>query len=249
MFEDPIFLVAANLSVAVLVRVLKPNLLTAVLLAIVLTASTGYLGTHHGSQVVRVVYRGRDTVLTLTGKPPTWPPEKNRTYPDLELVDQEGNVTRLSEFKGKVILVEPIGIPCQACVAFAGGNERGAFEGIEPQADLESIVSYAKQFGQVRLDDERIIRVQLLLFTHAMQAPTHDDAVAWAEHFQMQRSSNEVVLVGTPSMATKASRDLIPGFQLIDKHFILRSDSTGEAPVDNLYSKLLPQIRTLFDEN
>ncbi len=249
MFEDPLFIVAANLSVAVLVRIWKPNLLTAGLLAIVLIGSTGYLGKHHGTQVVRAVYRGQDAVLTWTGKPPAWPPEKNRSYPDLELVDQEGNVTRLSDFKGQVILVEPIGIPCQACVAFAGGHEFGGFEGIAPQADLESIASYAEQFGNVRLDDERIVRVQLLLFDHAMQAPTQDDAAAWAEHFQMQRSSNDLVLVGTPSMATKASRELIPGFQLIDKHFILRSDSTGQSPADDLYSKLLPQIRQLIDED
>jgi len=248
MFEDPLLIVAANLSVAVLVRILKPNILSAVLLAVVLIASTGYLGKHHGDQVVTAVYRGQDAVLTWSGKPPAWPPEKNRSYPDLELVDQEGQVTRLSDFKGKVILVEPIGIPCQACIAFAGGHELGAFQGIEPQSDLESIESYAKQFGDVRLDDDRVVRVQLLLFDHAMQAPTLTNAVAWAEHFQMRRSSNEVVLVGTPSMATKDSRDLIPGFQLIDKHFILRSDSTGQSPADNLYRKLLPQIRKLIDE-
>lgn len=249
MFDDPIFLVAANLSVAVLVRILKPNLLTAALLAVVLIGSTGYLGTHHGTQVVAAVHRGRDTVLTWSGKPPAWPPEKFRSYPDLELVDQEGNVTRLSDFKGKVVLVEPIGIPCQACVAFAGGHELGAFQGIPPQPDLESIASYAEQFGGIRLDDERVVRVQLLLFNHAMQAPTRQQATAWARHFRMQRSGNEVVLVGTPELATKASRDLIPGFQLIDKHFILRCDSTGQSPVDNLYSKLLPQIRKLIEED
>ncbi|MDA1016611.1 MAG: hypothetical protein O3A00_19410 [Planctomycetota bacterium] len=249
MFEDPVFIVAANLSVAVLVRIMKPNLLTAAFLAVVLIGSTGYLGTHHGSQFVTAVYRGRDAALTWSGKPPTWPPEKNRTYPNLELADQEGNVTRLSDFKGKVILIEPIGVPCQACVAFSGGHELGAFEGIEPQLDLESIEAYATQYGNIRLDDHRVVRVQLLLFNQAMQAPTQEEAAAWAEHFQMRRSRNEVVLVATPSMATKASRDLIPGFQLIDKHFILRADSTGKSPTDNLYTKLLPQIRKLIAED
>lgn len=249
MFEDPIFIVAANLCVAVLVRVLKPNILTAAFLAVVLIGSTGYLGTHHGSQVFTAAHRGRDAVLTWSGHPPTWPPEKNRTYPDLELMDQEGTVTRLSDFKGKVILIEPVGIPCQACVAFAGGHECGAFQGIEPQADLESIDTYAKQFGQIHLDDERIVRVQLLLFNQAMQAPTQAEATDWAKHFRMRRTNNEIVLVATPSMATKASRDLIPGFQLIDKNFILRVNSTGTTPADNLYTKLLPQIRKLLDEN
>ncbi|HRX79276.1 MAG: hypothetical protein H6821_02250 [Planctomycetaceae bacterium] len=249
MFEDPVFIVAANLSVAVLIRIMKPNLLSAALLAIVLIGSTGYLGTHHGSQVVSAVHRGRDAALTWTGHPPTWPPEKNRTYPDLELLDQDGNVTRLSDFKGKVILIEPIGIPCQACVAFSGGHEFGAFEGIEPQADLESIEFYAKQYGHVRLDDYRIVRVQLLLFNQDMQAPTQAEAKAWADHFRMRQAGKEIVLVGTASMATKASRDLIPGFQLIDKHFILRADSTGQTPADDLYTKLLPQIRKLIDED
>ncbi|MBC8354239.1 MAG: hypothetical protein H8E66_19775 [Planctomycetes bacterium] len=249
MFEDPVFIVAANLSVAVLLRIMKPNLLSAAFLAVVLIGSTGYLGTHHGSQVVTIVHRGRDAALTWSGKPPAWPPEKNRTYPDIELVDQEGNVTRLSDFKGKVILVEPIGIPCEACIAFSGGHEFGAFEGIKPQQDLESIESYAKQFGSIRLDDHRVVRVQVLLFNQSMEAPSQAEAVAWAQHFQMRRSRNEVVLVGTQALATKESRDLIPGFHLIDKHFILRSDSTGQEPVDNLYSKLLPQIRKLIAEN
>ena len=249
MFEDPVLIVAANITVAVLVRIVKPNLLTAALLAVVLIGSTGYLGKHHGSQIVTAVHRGRDAVLTWSGNLPTWPPEKNRTYPDLELADHRGKTTRLSDFEGKVILVELIGIPCQACVAFSGGHQFGSFQGIPPQSDLESIENYASQFGNIRLDDDRIVRVQLLLFNHAMQAPTQADAAAWAEHFQIQHSSNQVVLVGTPSMATAASRDLVPGFQLIDKHFILRTDSTGATPADDLYEKLLPQIRTLVDED
>jgi len=144
MFDDPIFIVFANLSVAVLMRVLKPNLVTAGFLAIVLMVSAGYLGTHHGNEVVKTLYRGRDMALTIAGHPPTWPPEKNRTYPDLELIDQEGNVTRLSDFRGQVILLEPVGIPCQACVAFSGGHEAGAFENVEPQSGLQSIDEYAR---------------------------------------------------------------------------------------------------------
>jgi cytochrome oxidase Cu insertion factor (SCO1/SenC/PrrC family) len=41
-----------------------------------------------------------------------WPPKLNEPYPDLHLIDQTGSPTRLSDFKGKVILVEPIGMPC-----------------------------------------------------------------------------------------------------------------------------------------
>jgi hypothetical protein len=245
MFQDPIFLVAANLAVAVLIRVLKPNLLTAGLLAVVLIVSTGYLGTKHGTEIVEFVYRGRDVVLTMTGRPPSWPPEKNRSYPDLELVDQNGDVTRLSDFRGKVILLEPVGIACEACVAFSGGHERGAFDGISPQLDLDSIAQYARDYGRVRLDDQRIVHVQLILFNKDMEAPTAEEVRAWSDHFGFDRSKNRIVLAGTPRMATKASRDLVPGFQLIDRSFVLRADSTGNEPQDNLYTKLLPLLRKL----
>lgn len=39
-----------------------------------------------------------------------WPPQPGHAYPDLELVDQTGRPVRLSSFKGRVILVEPVGM-------------------------------------------------------------------------------------------------------------------------------------------
>lgn len=247
MLHDPIFLVAANLGVAVLIRMLMPNLFTAAFMAIVLIGSAGFLGTHHGTEVVRVMYRGRDMALTLAGKTPAWPPEKHRTYPDLELIDQEGEVTRLSDFRGRVILVEPVGIPCPACVAFSGGHHVGGFEGVEPQSELQSISEYAREYGRIKLADPRIVLVQVLLFNHDMEAPTEEEAKAWAEHFEMDRAANEVVLVGTQNMATRASRKLIPGFQLIDRDFVLRADSTGTITEDDLYSDLLPMLREIVE--
>ena len=248
MFQDPVFLVAANLSVAVLVRILKPNLATAGLLALVLIVSTGYLGARHGQEVVDAAYRARDAALTMTGSPPTWPPEKNRTYPDLELTDQEGNVTRLSDFRGQVLLIEPVGIPCQACVAFSGEHRYGAFTETPPQADLKSIAEYALEYGGVHLDDPRFVHVQIILFNQEMKAPSAEDVRAWAEHFHLDRSKNQIVLAGSPRMVTKASRNLIPGFQLVDKDFVLRANSTGLTPQDDLYTELLPLMRKLRDE-
>jgi len=39
---------------------------------------------------------------------------------------------------------------------------------------------------------------------------------------------------------------MIPGFFLIDKDFILRSDSTGHRPKHNLYTQLLPELSVLL---
>lgn len=39
-----------------------------------------------------------------------WPPTPGEAYPDLRLVDHRGQRVQLSSLRGKVILVEPIGM-------------------------------------------------------------------------------------------------------------------------------------------
>ncbi len=248
MIQDPMFLVSINLFAAVLARCLKPNLLTAVLLAVVMIGCAGYLGSHHSTEIMGALNHGRDLALTWTGNPPAWPSERNRTYSDLTLLDQDGNPTRLSDFQGKVILVETVGMSCPACVAFSGGHEKGAFLGVQPQSNLESIEQYVRRFGRIRLDDSRLVFVQIVLFNQELTAPTREEVQAWAAHFGFRRDRNQIVLAGSRSMATAASRDIVPGFQLIDKKFVLRVDSTGKTPADNFYTDLLPLIRQLIKE-
>ena len=175
-----------------------------------------------------------------------WPPQLGDEYPDLKLVDQTGSTIRLSELRGKVILVELIGMPCGACQAFAGAHRFGVFGGGKLQADLESIEAYARRFGDFDLKDDRVVYVQLLLFNDEIQAPTAEDVRDWAEHFGMDRSRNQIVLAGTERLATPLSYKMIPGFHLIDRDFVLRRDSSGHQPVHNLYDNLLPAMGRLI---
>lgn len=39
-----------------------------------------------------------------------WPPVEGRPYPELELRDFRGETVKLSSFRGKVLLIEPIGM-------------------------------------------------------------------------------------------------------------------------------------------
>ena len=180
-----------------------------------------------------------------------WPPKVGEPYPNLKLMDQNGKRVSLASLKGKVILIEPIGMTCPACNAFSGANRKeiGRFAGIAPQQDLYSIEETLPRYGGgAQLSDDRIVYVQLLLYSLQMKAPTPQDVKRWAEHFKLKNPKNRIVLAGEAYLIGQASYDMIPGFQLVDKNFILRYDSTGHNPRHDLWQELLPAVPALLRE-
>ena len=172
-----------------------------------------------------------------------WPPEVGRAFPDLTFRDAAGEPFRMASLRGKVVLVEPIGMNCPACNAFAGGNtERGGYSGTRPQADLDALEEILPKYsGGVTMDHPDLVVVHLLLYSMEMRAPTQDDARRWAEHFGMEGSRHRVIFADERFIGS-ASFNLIPGFQLLDRSLVVRSDSTGHHPKDNLYTQLLPML-------
>jgi hypothetical protein len=79
-----------------------------------------------------------------------WPPAVGQFYPDVVLEDQTGQITGISHYRGKVVLVEVVGLTCPACDALSGGNDpgKGRFRGIEPQPGLSSIDRYARAWAR-----------------------------------------------------------------------------------------------------
>lgn len=178
-----------------------------------------------------------------------WPPKVGELYPDIALVDQTGQQVRIQDFKGSVILIEYIGMNCPACQSFAGSDKYGAYENIDTQTGLKSIEEYFPQYTKgVSLSDKRLVYIQILLYSMTMGAPSQEDAQKWAEHFHLDRSKNQIVLAGTKEFLGQASYNLIPGFQLIDKKFILRWDATGHNPQHSLWNQLLPSVFKFLNE-
>ncbi len=174
--------------------------------------------------------------------PAVWPPQVGATFPDLELFDHRGEKVRLSSFEGKVLLIKPVGMSCAACNAFNGGNKRGTFPGASCQADLEPMAVYVPRFANgLSLDCEDIVVVEILFFNLEMQAPSVADAAAWSSHYGLDQKPNHVVLVA-PEVMRQPSYDMIPGYLLVDRDFVLRKDASGHHPVDDLYQSLIPAI-------
>lgn len=193
---------------------------------------------------------------TLAGASPSplaylspWPPEIGKSYPDLELLGADGKKVKLSEFKGSVLLIEPVGMNCPACQAFAGGQEKGGYEGVTPQAGLPPLEELLKTYAEgMTPEDERIQFIQILFYDPKMGVPTPEDAARWAKHFGLEGKKNHHVLVGSKDLQGPIAYNLIPGFQLIDKNFVLRADSTGHNPHDNLYQTLFPMLAKVMKE-
>ncbi|MGE0711530.1 MAG: TlpA family protein disulfide reductase [Planctomycetota bacterium] len=170
-----------------------------------------------------------------------WPAVKGRAYPDLQLFDLEGNPFALSSLRGKVVLLEPVGLPCPACIAFSGGKAHGAFRGTKPQADLEDVWTYLERYG-VRAGHPDLVVVQVVFYGTYSSAPKLADVRAWAEHFALERHPNTRVLWADARYTRPVTYQMIPGFQLIDRRFRLLLDSTGHRPQDDL-GQLLVALR------
>lgn len=254
MAYDSIAILLGILTVVLALRIFVPNQWTLGLFAVTLVAMSAFVLENHASDVAQGWAAAHGEARTLVSQQlqshpdHLWPPVVGQAYPDLELLDQEGRRTSLSEFKGKVILLEPVGIPCPACIAFAGGQHRGGYNGIAPQSNLQSIEQYTKLYGRVNLDRDDIVFVQVVFYNSGLTAPTTEEVRAWANHFGLERSSNEIVLAAEPYLLGTETRAMIPGFQLIDKDFVLRYDSAGHSPQHDLYRELLPAMRQLVEE-
>jgi len=179
-----------------------------------------------------------------------WPPRVGEAYPNLRLRNSKGERVPLERFRGKVILVEPIGMDCPACNAFAGGNRPGSagFQGVAPQAGLPSIEEILRDYaGGVSLSDDRLVLVHLLLYAPGQQGPPSlEMARVWAEHFELEESGNTTILVGEDYLIGPESYRMVPGFQLIDRDFVLRYDGSGHRPRHDIWTELMPAVRSLL---
>ena len=64
----------------------------------------------------------------------------------------------------------------------------------------------------------------------------------------MNRSRNQVALIGDQRFISVKTRKLIPGFHLIDQNGILRAMSSNDPRHDRLHDTLLPKLASLVKD-
>lgn len=180
--------------------------------------------------------------------PENWPPVVNKEFTNIKMIDANGKDVELKSLKGKVLLIEPIGMTCAGCQAFSGGHKFGAFGSVSPQTGLKSIEEYLPEWGNgVSLTDPRLQFVQIIFYNQALKPPTAQDVAAWKKHFKMDRSSNMFVFGAKAEYVDGYARGIIPGFFLVDKQFKLLSEATGSNPKTNLYTEFMPRVKKALD--
>jgi len=191
---------------------------------------------------------GREWLLP---KPPSpWPPVVGELYPDIVLLDHAGRKVAISDFRGKVVLIEPVGVPCAACQAWSGGHRVGGFGGVQPQENLPAFEEMISQYAGISVDHPDLVVVQILMFDlTATHAPSMEEAANWARHFGLDEESDNVhVLVGDARFTGRASYDLIPGFQVVDRDGVLVVDAAGHDAPSDVYREAMPRLGELVGQ-
>ncbi len=183
--------------------------------------------------------------------PEVWPPKMNTKYPDIELLDQAGKEVKISDFKGKVILLEFIDITSPISQAQSGAGLIGAYPAMVNQdVDKHSMpisdLLRRETMGSLMLPHDDIMQVKVIIYGRDGGAGSRDDAMNWADHFDFKTSDNVIVAVPKKDMRGDETSSVLTGFQLIDKNMILRVDSAGVMPKHNLKMTLVPLVSKLL---
>ncbi len=180
--------------------------------------------------------------------PQIWPPKMNETYPDMDLFDQKGQAFKISDFAGKVLIVEYIDMSSPISQAQSGAKEAGAF-GIMQEVDqlAERFEETVRKSAQTEIiwPNNQVIHLKIIAYTQDGAQPSRDDAQNWAEHFDFKTENNIIVAIAKKDIRSFQTQDIITGFQLVDKNQKLRADSSGIAPKHNLKLTLIPLFEKL----
>jgi thiol-disulfide isomerase/thioredoxin len=178
-----------------------------------------------------------------------WPPRVDETFPEISFYDHSGQEFKLSSLRGRPVLIEMVAMTCAGCQGLSGGNSVGGFGGFVVQRELQSLEEYFPHYTEGhQLFSEELWFVQIVVYNLRLNHPVALELDAWREHFHFNEKPNTFVISGGAALASGITREMIPGFYLLDKNLVVRYDATGQSPKHNLWNELLPAIPTLIKE-
>ncbi len=196
-------------------------------------------------------------VAVNTKLPKPWPPQVNATYPDFELIDQDGLRFNLSDLKGRVIVLEYIDMDSGVSQAQSGAKSSpgvgevgtyGASDYIDIDSYVFSDILTKDTNGALRLPHPNLLEVKIIIYGEGGEQGSRDDAERWAKHFGLNKGDNVLVAVPVKDLRDPLTDQSIGGYQLLDTIMRLRADSSGSLSTvkHNLRLTLLPLVPNML---
>lgn len=182
--------------------------------------------------------------------PNPWPPQMNSTYPDFTLFDQEGKYFNISDYRGRILIIEHIDMANPVSHSQSGAATLGPLgidaSKLDPNVTPIETILPALTENKVNVPDPHILYIKIIHYNPTGDRATLADAQAWANHYKLMKSNNYIVAVPKNDTRTTFTSEIIGGYQLVDKAMTLRVDSAGPVPKHDLKLKLIPLVPKLF---
>lgn len=180
--------------------------------------------------------------------PDIWPPKMNQPYPSFDLIDQKGGAFKISDYTGKILIVEYIDMSSPVSQAQSGAGLVGTY-GVGGTVDqfalpIEDVLRTETQ-GVVSLPNDKVMQVKVIVYGESGGQASRDDAQNWAEHFKFTKAEGVIVAVPVKNITGDETNTILGGYQLIDANNFLRVDSSGPIPKHNLKMTFAPMVQKL----
>lgn len=198
-----------------------------------------------GNNSIHTLYLSKPEVPEKVPLPLGWPPELDKHYPDLDLIDKDGVPFKISDYKGKVIIIIPINMRNPIVQSIEGAESFGTYNGAPSKKDIKSLPEYIKLYANgLSLPHNDLIFIHIIFHNEAMQTPSFKDAALWARHFILEKSQNQIVCIPADKIPDYATNQIVPRIQLVDKNFYLRAETilpeTAKDYIKNVFVPMIP---------
>lgn len=184
--------------------------------------------------------------------PNPWPPRMNKQYPNIRLIDQAGKEFSLKDHKGKILVIEYVDMSSPKSQAQSGAHLSGAYGKPSQEIDKSTVpfseVLRKNTNKKLLLPHKDIMVVKIIVYGPNGEIPTKDNAQNWAGHFHLTLAEGNIVAVPEKDLRGEIGSELISGYQLVDKNFMLRVDSSGAMPKHNLEMTFIPLVSKLLQQ-
>ncbi len=181
--------------------------------------------------------------------PEVWPPKMNQTYPIFDLIDQKGGAFKMSDFTGKILIIEYIDMSSPISQAQSGAGLIGTY-GVGGTVDQFALpiedVLRTETAGVVTLPNDMVVQIKVIVYGENGGQASRDDAQNWAEHFHFTKADGVIVAVPVKNITGEETNAIIGGYQLVDANNFLRVDSSGLVPKHNLKMTFAPMVKKLI---